>query len=108
MVVRLRRGREIAPEWMDAVEAGLVGVCPVVEAELTRSVASEADRDQLREHLRALFAWRPTPESAWRFVQRIQDDLVHLGQHKGLRWSTCSSPLPSRREAFKPEAPKQP
>jgi predicted nucleic acid-binding protein len=83
MIVRLRRGQDIAPRWIDAVRAGLVGVCPVVEAELVRAVANRADRDQLREHLRSLFAWHPTPEGAWRFVERVQDELVAVSQHKG-------------------------
>jgi predicted nucleic acid-binding protein len=83
MVVRLRRGRDIESRWVDAVRAGLVGVCPVVEAELVRSAASEADRDQLRDHLRSLFGWHPMPDDAWRFVERTQDGLVDLGQHLG-------------------------
>jgi predicted nucleic acid-binding protein len=65
------------------VQAGHVGVCPAVEAELMRAVASEADRDQLRQILRGLFAWHPMPDSAWRFVERTQEDLVNGGKHKG-------------------------
>lgn len=83
MVVRLRRGQEIDARWIDAVRAGLVAVCPVVEAELIRATASKADRDELRRLLRGLFAWQPMPEDAWRFVERTQDGLVDLGQHKG-------------------------
>ena len=83
MVIRLRRGYGVTPRWLDAVRAGLVGLCPVVEAELVRSTASKADRDQLRAHLRSLFGWHPMPDDAWRFVHRVQDDLVDLGQHKG-------------------------
>jgi predicted nucleic acid-binding protein len=83
MVIRLRRGQDIKPRWVDAVRAGLVGVCPVVEAELVRATASKADRDQLRVQLRTLFAWHPMPGDAWAFVARAQDNLVDLGQHKG-------------------------
>jgi predicted nucleic acid-binding protein len=83
MVVRLRRGRDIAPIWVDRARAGLVGICPVVEAELLRAAGSKADRDQLRGTLRSLFVWHPMPDSAWRFVERTQDDLVDLGQHRG-------------------------
>jgi predicted nucleic acid-binding protein len=83
MVIRLRRGREVDERWLDALRAGLVGVCPVVEAELIRATASKADRDQLRSLLRSLFSWHPMPDDAWRFVERTQDDLVDLGQHKG-------------------------
>lgn len=83
MVVRLRRGREIDERWVDAVRAGLVAVCPVVEAELIRATASKADRDELRRLLRSLFGWHPVPDDAWRFVERTQDGLVDLGQHKG-------------------------
>jgi predicted nucleic acid-binding protein len=83
VVVRLRRGRDVAPQWVDRVRAGLVGVCSVVEAELVRAAGSKADRDQLRSSLRSLFVWHPMPASAWQFVERTQDDLVDLGRHKG-------------------------
>jgi predicted nucleic acid-binding protein len=83
MVVRLRRSQAISPRWLDAVKAGLVGVGPAVVAELIRAAASQADRDQLRTQLRTLFAWHPMPGDAWRFVARVQDGLVDLGQHKG-------------------------
>jgi predicted nucleic acid-binding protein len=83
MVVRLRRGRDIQSRWVDAVQAGLVGVCPVVEAELVRATASRADRERLRSLLRSLFSWHPMPEDAWRFVEQTQNALVDLGKHKG-------------------------
>jgi predicted nucleic acid-binding protein len=83
MVVRLRSGRDLHPRWTDAVQAGLVAVCPVVEAELIRACASKADRDALRRTLRSLFAWQPIPDDAWRFIERTQDSLIDLGQHKG-------------------------
>jgi predicted nucleic acid-binding protein len=83
MVIRLRRGQDVQPRWVDAVRAGLVGVCPVVEAELIRATASKADRDQLRRQLRSLFGWHPMPDHAWRYVARTQDALVDLGQHRG-------------------------
>ena len=69
MIVRLRRGQDIEPRWVDAVQAGLVGICPAVESELIRAVGSKADRDQLRRTLRALFTWHPMPERIWRFVE---------------------------------------
>jgi predicted nucleic acid-binding protein len=83
MVVRLRRGQDISATYLDAVRAGLVGVCPVVEAELVRATASASDRDQLRSLLATLFAWHPIPDGAWQFVARTQDDLVKGGHHKG-------------------------
>jgi predicted nucleic acid-binding protein len=83
MVIRLRRGQDIHPVWLDTVRAGLVGICPVVEAELIRAAASKADRDQLRELLRTLFTWHPVPDDAWRYVAQVQDDLVDRGQHHG-------------------------
>ncbi|MQA26355.1 MAG: PIN domain-containing protein [Micromonosporaceae bacterium] len=82
-IIRLRREHEIAPQWLDAIRAGLVGVCPVVDAELTRAVASKTDRDGLRHHLRSLFTWHRMPDSAWQFVERTQADLVGLGLRKG-------------------------
>lgn len=83
MVVRLRRRQDIQPRWVDAVRAGLVSVCPVVEAELVRAAGSKAHHDQLRGQLRSVFTWHPMPEDAWRFVEQTQNSLVDLGQHKG-------------------------
>jgi predicted nucleic acid-binding protein len=83
MVVRLRRGQDIAPRWIDAVKSGQVGVCPVVEAELIRATASKSDRNLLRGHLRAVFVWHPMPVDAWRFVERTQDGLVEIAHHRG-------------------------
>jgi predicted nucleic acid-binding protein len=83
MVVRLRRGQNIAARWIDAVKSGQVGVCPVVEAELLRTTASKTDRDLLRTHLRTLFVWHPMPDDAWRFVERTQDGLVDMAHHRG-------------------------
>jgi hypothetical protein len=99
IVIRLRQGREIEERWVDAVTAGLVGVCPAAEAELVRATLSKADRDALRAHLRSLFGWHPMPDDAWRFVEPVQDCLVDLGQHKGswealatkLRWASSAS-----------------
>ena len=83
VVVRLRRGGDVQPRWVEAVRAGMVGVCPAVEAELIRATAIRADRDRLRAMLRSLFGWHPMPDDAWRFVERTQDALVELGQHRG-------------------------
>jgi hypothetical protein len=83
MIVRLRRGQALAPRWIDAVQAGLVGVCPAVEGELVRAVGSRSDRDQLRRTLRGLFAWHPMPDRVWRFVEHTQDGLIDVGRHRG-------------------------
>jgi predicted nucleic acid-binding protein len=83
VVVRLRRGGDLQPRWVEAVRAGMVGVCPPVEAELIRATAGRADRDRLRAMLQSLFGWHPMPDDAWRFVERTQNALVELGQHRG-------------------------
>ena len=77
------RATGLDPQWMDAIQAGLVGTCPVVEAELMRGAASRADRDRIRTTLRSLFTWHPIPDSAWRFVERTQDALIDKGLHHG-------------------------
>ena len=82
-IIRLRRNRDVAPRWHDAIKAGLVGVCPVIEAELTRSAASKADHAQVSDQLRTLFTWHPMPEDSWRFVEETQHKLVERGLHKG-------------------------
>jgi predicted nucleic acid-binding protein len=83
MIVRLRHGQKIEPRWVDAVQAGLVGVCPAVEAELVRAVGSKGDREQLRRILRDLFTWHPMPDRVWGFVEQTQDELVSVGRHSG-------------------------
>lgn len=82
-IVRLRRAGDVQPRWLDAIKAGLVGVCSVVEAELTRAVASKADHDLLRSQLQTLFTWHPMPDTSWRFVEQTQHELVSRGLHKG-------------------------
>lgn len=82
-IVRLRQSRDIQTRWQDAVKAGLVGICPVVEAELTRSATSKADHGQLRDQLRFLFTWHPMPVDSWRFVEDTQHTLVERGLHEG-------------------------
>jgi predicted nucleic acid-binding protein len=83
MVMRLNQPSGVDQRWVDVVQAGLVGVCPVVEAELMRTARNKANRDQLRSTLRSLFTWHPVPDSAWRFVERTQDALVDIGHHRG-------------------------
>jgi hypothetical protein len=83
MVVRLRRDREIVPHWVNAVRAGLVAVCPAVEAELIRNIASPHDGDLLREYLPTVFTWRPMPDGVWQDVAQLQDDLLDASQHRG-------------------------
>ena len=51
MIVRLRRGQDVEACWVDAVRAGLVGVCSAVEAELVRAASTKADRDALQSVL---------------------------------------------------------
>ena len=82
-IIRLRRGRDVASRWTDTIKAGLVGICPVVEAELARAVASKADHRALRDQLRTLFTWHPMPEDSWRFVEDTQHKLIERGLHKG-------------------------
>jgi predicted nucleic acid-binding protein len=83
MIVRLRRDREIRPEWVRAIRAGLVAVCPAVEAELTRNLAGHRDRDVLHEYLTTLFTWRPMPDGVWQDMAQIQADLLAASQHRG-------------------------
>jgi predicted nucleic acid-binding protein len=83
MIVRLRHGQTVAPQWLDAVRAGLVGVCSAVEGELVRAVGGKSDRDRLRRTLRDLFVWHPMPDRVWRFVEHTQDELVNVGRHSG-------------------------
>lgn len=84
MIVRLQRGREIQPIWIEAVRAGLVAVCPAVEAELLRTARSPDDGDLIRDLLTTLFTWRPMPEGIWQDVAAIQDDLLKASPHRGL------------------------
>jgi hypothetical protein len=84
MIVRLHRGREIVPQWVHAIEAGMVAVCPVVEAELLRTATSPRDGDLLREYLLTVFTWRPMPDGVWQDVAQLQDDLLDASQHRGL------------------------
>jgi predicted nucleic acid-binding protein len=83
-IVRLQRGREIVPQWVEAVRAGLVAICPAVEAELLRTARSPRDGDALREFLTTLFTWRPMPGGVWQDLAEMQDALLKASQHRGV------------------------
>lgn len=82
-VVRLLRDDPDVSRWTGPVRAGLVGVCPPVEAELLRTARSRTHADELTSALRALFVWHLVPDRAWTFVAATQRALVAIGYHRG-------------------------
>lgn len=81
-VIRLMTGQAHA-DWQALLEAGRVGICPPVEAEMAVTARTWADFQQLETNLRAAFAWHPVPDSAWSFVSKTQRELVRIGHHRG-------------------------
>lgn len=81
-VVRFLTG-DAHRHWERMINAGRVGICPPVEAELVNTARNWADFESLQSDLRAAFAWHPLPDAAWRTLSQTQRDLVMIGQHRG-------------------------
>ena len=68
--------------WDQAVAAGLVAVCPIVELEFFYSARSAADRARGIEDMRAAFGWVPVHDRAYSRAREVQGDLTAKGEHR--------------------------
>lgn len=68
--------------WDEAVAAGLLAVCPIIELEFFYSARSAADRERGIEDMQALFGWVPVDDRAYRRAWQVQDALTKRGQHR--------------------------
>ncbi|HEV2780227.1 MAG TPA: PIN domain nuclease [Actinophytocola sp.] len=73
---------ELRQAWSDALAAGVIATCPVVELEFLHSARSLADRLEKVRLLRDLFGWVPIAERAWERAAEVQQLLTESGKHR--------------------------
>jgi predicted nucleic acid-binding protein len=69
--------------WDQAVAAGLIAVCPIIELEFFYSARSANDREQSIGDMRSAFGWVPVHDRAYARAWEVQGQLTALGQHRG-------------------------
>ncbi|GAA2888921.1 PIN domain nuclease [Streptosporangium fragile] len=82
-LARLMRAEAETYGWDQAVAAGLVAVCPIIELEYFYSARSQADREQGIEDMRQLFGWVPVDDRAYDRAWQVQGMLTAHGRHRG-------------------------
>lgn len=73
---------DIRDTWSDAVAAGVIAVCPIVELEFLYSARSLADRLEKQQLMRDLFSWVPTHDGGFERASQVQQRLTETGQHR--------------------------
>ncbi|MGH3273598.1 MAG: PIN domain nuclease [Streptosporangiaceae bacterium] len=75
-------GSELRRAWSDALTAGVIAICPVVELEFLYSARSLADRLEKQVLLHGVFGWVPTGEGAFERASEVQQLLTAAGAHR--------------------------
>lgn len=73
---------DVRDRWSDALAAGVVAVCPVVELEFLYSARSLADRLEKQQLMHDLFGWVPMNDRGFERASEIQQRLTESGQHR--------------------------
>lgn len=73
---------DVRDAWSDAIGAGVIAVCPVVELEFLYSAKSLADRLEKQKLMRDAFSWVPMHEGAYERASEVQQRLTETGQHR--------------------------
>lgn len=73
---------EYREQWADAVSAGLITLCPVVELEFLYSARSLSDRLRLQRLLAATYPWQSMPDRVFARATEVQQLLTERGQHR--------------------------
>ena len=73
---------DVRDSWSDAVAAGVIAVCPIVELEFLYSARSLADRLEKKQLMRDLFSWVPMHEGGFERAGEVQQRLTESGQHR--------------------------
>jgi predicted nucleic acid-binding protein len=82
-LARLMRPGAASLGWDQAVAAGLVAVCPIIELEFFYSARSARDRKAAIEDLRCAFGWVPVHDGAYARAWEVQGELTDRGRHRG-------------------------
>ena len=75
---------DIRDTWADALAAGVIAVCPIVELEFLYSARSLADRLEKQQLMRDLFSWVPMHERGFDRASEVQQRLTESGQHRSV------------------------
>lgn len=85
-LVRFYRG-QTGPEWDQAVNSGLVGMCEPVRQEYLRAVGGRPAYYEADSLLRVTFPYHPMRDSVWDDGADLQRRLADKG------WHQCASPV---------------
>jgi len=73
---------DVRDAWSDAVAAGVIAVCPIVELEFLYSARSLADRLEKQQLMHDLFSWIPMHEGGFERASHVQQRLTETGRHR--------------------------
>jgi predicted nucleic acid-binding protein len=73
---------DLRKAWSDALTAGVIAVCPVVELEFMFSARSLADRLEKQRLISELFGWVPMRDGAYDRAREVQQALTETGRHR--------------------------
>jgi predicted nucleic acid-binding protein len=73
---------DVRDAWSDALAAGVIAVCPIVELEFLYSARSLADRLEKQQLMRDLFGWVPMHDGGFERASEVQQRLTESGQHR--------------------------
>ncbi|WP_229072161.1 PIN domain nuclease [Actinoplanes sp. DH11] len=68
--------------WLDQIDAGVLGVCPLTELEILFTARSKVDRGELEAAIRGSCAWLTVPDRAFDRALSVQKDLTDRGAHR--------------------------
>jgi predicted nucleic acid-binding protein len=81
-LTRLMRPGAESYGWDQAVAAGLIAVCPIIELEFFYSARSAKDREKTVGDMREAFGWVPVHDRACARAWEVQGELTARGQHR--------------------------
>jgi predicted nucleic acid-binding protein len=81
-LTRLMRPGAESYGWDQAVAAGLIAVCPIIELEFFYSARSAKDREATLGDMREAFGWVPVHDRAYARAWEVQGELTARGEHR--------------------------
>ena len=81
-LLRILADPKLRQAWSDALTAGIVATCPIVDLEFLYCARSLADRLEKQRLLRDLFGWVPMNERAFERAEAVQQLLTEPGAHR--------------------------
>lgn len=81
-LVRVARG-QVADEWNDLIDRGLVGICDPVVAEAL-NIADAKQYEATKDRLARTYPWVPLPDDAWDIIWSLGSELAKHSAHQAL------------------------